>query len=79
MTATARAAEASSSARRWPIEADQAAIDSALQLHGGRAVRVDSFLARLSQQVRAPRIHGGSGDADRLRIARALLAEPGSR
>jgi alkylation response protein AidB-like acyl-CoA dehydrogenase len=48
-------------------------IDRALQLHGGRGVRVGEVVERLYRDVRALRIYEGATEVQRLLVGRETL------
>lgn len=68
-------ARAGSMAKLVATENAFAAIDRAVQLHGGRGVMTESMVARLYEDVRALRIYEGASDVQKVLIARHLLAE----
>ena len=54
-------------------ELAQQVIDRALQLHGGRGVRVGEVVERLYRDVRALRIYEGATEVQRLLVGRETL------
>jgi alkylation response protein AidB-like acyl-CoA dehydrogenase len=50
-------------------------IDQAVQLHGGRGVRVGSVVEALYREIRALRIYEGATEVQKLIVARELLKE----
>ncbi len=54
-------------------ELSQQVIDRALQLHGGRGVRVGEVVERLYRDIRALRIYEGASEVQRLLIGRETL------
>ncbi|MCC6245857.1 MAG: acyl-CoA dehydrogenase family protein [Gemmatimonadaceae bacterium] len=54
-------------------ELSQQVIDRALQLHGGRGVRVGEIVERLYRDIRALRIYEGASEVQRLLIGRETL------
>ncbi|SED68407.1 acyl-CoA dehydrogenase [Amycolatopsis tolypomycina] len=69
-------------AKLFATEAAQFVVDSAVQLHGARALRRGHLLEHLYREVRAPRIYEGASEIQRTIIARwlasARAAAPGS-
>ncbi|WP_425828457.1 acyl-CoA dehydrogenase family protein [Streptomyces fractus] len=56
-------------------EAAQQVVDTAVQLHGARALRRGHVLEHLYREVRAPRIYEGASEVQRAIIARELYKE----
>ena len=54
------------------LEAAQFVVDSAVQLHGARALRRGHLLEHLYREVRAPRIYEGATEVQRAVIAKDL-------
>ncbi|WP_075016356.1 acyl-CoA dehydrogenase family protein [Actinacidiphila rubida] len=65
---TARAAMA----KLYATETAQFAVDTAVQIHGARALRRGHLLEHLYREVRAPRIYEGASEVQRTIIAREL-------
>jgi acyl-CoA dehydrogenase len=65
---TARAAMA----KLFATETAQFVVDSAVQIHGARALRAGHLLEHLYREVRAPRIYEGTSEIQRTIIAREL-------
>ncbi|MFI6345999.1 acyl-CoA dehydrogenase family protein [Streptomyces sp. NPDC050560] len=65
-------AKTSAMAKLFATEAAQYVVDSAVQLHGARALRRGHPLERLYREVRAPRIYEGASEVQRTVIAREL-------
>lgn len=69
-------------AKLFATEAAQFVVDSAVQLHGARALRRGHLLEHLYREVRAPRIYEGASEIQRTIIARWLASSragaPGS-
>ncbi|WP_372663025.1 acyl-CoA dehydrogenase family protein [Amycolatopsis kentuckyensis] len=69
-------------AKLFATEAAQFVVDSAVQLHGARALRRGHLLEHLYREVRAPRIYEGASEIQRTIIARWLTSSragaPGS-
>lgn len=59
-------------AKLLATETAQAAVDAAIQFHGGRALEQGHLLERLYREVRAPRIYEGASEIQREIIARGL-------
>ncbi|QRP46866.1 acyl-CoA dehydrogenase family protein [Amycolatopsis sp. FDAARGOS 1241] len=59
-------------AKLFATEAAQYVVDSAVQLHGARALRRGHLLEHLYREVRAPRIYEGASEIQRTIIARSL-------
>ena len=51
----------------------QRVIDHAVQLHGGRGVRVGEVVERLYRDIRALRIYEGATEVQRLLVGREAL------
>ncbi|BBE74661.1 acyl-CoA dehydrogenase family protein [Oharaeibacter diazotrophicus] len=64
-------------AKMTATETAQTVIDRAVQLFGGRGVRVGETVERLYREIRALRIYEGATEVQKLIVARALLEEPG--
>ncbi|MBV8931677.1 MAG: acyl-CoA dehydrogenase family protein [Kutzneria sp.] len=65
---TARAAMA----KLFATETAQRAVDTAIQVHGAKALRSGHRLEQLYREVRAPRIYEGASEVQRTIIARTL-------
>ncbi|WP_329054895.1 acyl-CoA dehydrogenase family protein [Amycolatopsis sp. NBC_01488] len=69
-------------AKLFATETAQFVVDSAVQLHGARALRRGHLLEHLYREVRAPRIYEGASEIQRTIIARwlasARAAAPGT-
>lgn len=63
-------------AKLLATETAQYVVDSAVQLHGARALRRGHLLEHLYREVRAPRIYEGASEVQRGIIAKELYAEP---
>lgn len=61
-------------AKLFATEAAQFVVDTAVQLHGARALRRGHLLEHLYREVRAPRIYEGASEVQRGIIARELYA-----
>ncbi|MEQ1690548.1 MAG: acyl-CoA dehydrogenase family protein [Gemmatimonas sp.] len=61
-------------AKLGATELSQRIIDRALQLHGGRGVRVGEVVERLYRDVRALRIYEGASEVQRLLVGRETLS-----
>ncbi|MET7994859.1 acyl-CoA dehydrogenase family protein [Amycolatopsis sp. NPDC005232] len=59
-------------AKLFATESAQYVVDSAVQLHGARALRRGHLLEHLYREVRAPRIYEGASEIQRTIIARSL-------
>ncbi|AOR31591.1 acyl-CoA dehydrogenase [Streptomyces fodineus] len=68
-------------AKLLATETAQYVVDTAVQLHGARALRCGHLLEHLYREVRAPRIYEGASEVQRGIIAKELYAqtEEGSR
>jgi acyl-CoA dehydrogenase len=64
-------------AKLFATEAAQFVVDSAVQLHGARALRRGHLLEHLYREVRAPRIYEGASEIQRTIIARWLVSVSG--
>ncbi|WP_246561600.1 acyl-CoA dehydrogenase family protein [Streptomyces roseirectus] len=62
-------------AKLFATEAAQHVVDTAVQLHGARALRRGHLLEHLYREVRAPRIYEGASEVQRGIIARELYRE----
>lgn len=62
-------------AKLLATETAQHVIDTAVQLHGARALRRGHILEHLYREVRAPRIYEGASEVQRTIIARELYKE----
>ncbi|MEU2715889.1 acyl-CoA dehydrogenase family protein [Streptomyces sp. NPDC007205] len=62
-------------AKLLATETAQFVVDTAVQLHGARALRRGHLLEHLYREVRAPRIYEGASEVQRGIIARELYAE----
>lgn len=67
-----RVTKQSAMAKLHATETAQYVVDSAVQLHGARALRQGHPLEHLYREVRAPRIYEGSSEVQRSVIAREL-------
>ncbi|MFF4757686.1 acyl-CoA dehydrogenase family protein [Streptomyces sp. NPDC001292] len=65
----------SAMAKLLATETAQYAVDTAVQLHGARALRRGHLLEHLYREVRAPRIYEGASEVQREIIAKELYAE----
>ncbi|GCD42280.1 acyl-CoA dehydrogenase family protein [Streptomyces paromomycinus] len=68
-------AKRSAMAKLLATETAQHAVDTAVQLHGARALRRGHLLEHLYREVRAPRIYEGATEVQRSIIARELYRE----
>lgn len=66
----------SAMAKLFATESAQQIVDSAVQLHGARALQVGHLLEHLYREVRAPRIYEGASEVQRTIIGRSLTREP---
>ncbi|WP_439383821.1 acyl-CoA dehydrogenase family protein [Amycolatopsis lexingtonensis] len=66
-------------AKLFATEAAQFVVDSAVQLHGARALRRGHLLEHLYREVRAPRIYEGASEIQRTIIARWLTSSASGR
>jgi acyl-CoA dehydrogenase len=63
----------SAMAKLFATETAQFVVDSAVQIHGARALQRGHLLEHLYREVRAPRIYEGASEIQRTIIARQLL------
>jgi alkylation response protein AidB-like acyl-CoA dehydrogenase len=63
-------------AKLLATETAQYVVDTAVQLHGARALRRGHLLEHLYREVRAPRIYEGASEVQRGIIAKELYKEP---
>ncbi|MGW4251536.1 acyl-CoA dehydrogenase family protein [Streptomyces californicus] len=61
-------------AKLYATETAQYVVDTAVQLHGARALRRGHLLEHLYREVRAPRIYEGASEVQRAIIAKELYA-----
>ncbi|MER5279018.1 acyl-CoA dehydrogenase family protein [Streptomyces sp. NPDC002809] len=61
-------------AKLYATETAQYVVDTAVQLHGARALRRGHLLEHLYREVRAPRIYEGASEVQRTIIAKELYA-----
>ncbi|MDX2680563.1 acyl-CoA dehydrogenase family protein [Streptomyces sp. NY05-11A] len=66
-------------AKLLATETAQYVVDTAVQLHGARALRRGHLLEHLYREVRAPRIYEGASEVQRGIIARELYTEQAER
>ncbi|MFJ6694670.1 acyl-CoA dehydrogenase family protein [Streptomyces sp. NPDC091272] len=66
--------KSSAMAKLFATETAQFVVDSAVQLHGARALRRGHLLEHLYREVRAPRIYEGATEVQRTIIAKELYA-----
>ncbi|RSM42494.1 acyl-CoA dehydrogenase [Amycolatopsis balhimycina DSM 5908] len=66
-------------AKLFATESAQFVVDSAVQLHGARALRRGHLLEHLYREVRAPRIYEGASEIQRTIIARWLASSASGR
>ncbi|MGV9454035.1 acyl-CoA dehydrogenase family protein [Streptomyces sp. NPDC003635] len=66
----------SAMAKLLATETAQYVVDTAVQLHGARALRRGHLLEHLYREVRAPRIYEGASEVQRDIIAKELYGEP---
>jgi acyl-CoA dehydrogenase len=71
-----RISHLSAMAKLYATETAQVAVDTAIQVHGARALQVGHLLEHLYREVRAPRIYEGASEIQREIIARELFADP---
>lgn len=64
---------ASAMAKLYATETAQFVVDSAVQLHGARALERGHLLEHLYREVRAPRIYEGTSEVQRTIIGRGLV------
>ena len=62
-------------AKMTATESAQEVIDAALQMFGGRGVRVGEIVERLYREIRALRIYEGATEVQKLIVARELLKD----
>lgn len=62
-------------AKLYATETAQFVVDTAVQLHGARALRRGHLLEHLYREVRAPRIYEGASEVQRAIIAKELYAD----
>jgi acyl-CoA dehydrogenase len=67
-----RIASRSAMAKLFATETAQYVVDTAIQIHGARALRHGHLLEHLYREVRAPRIYEGASEIQRTIIARDL-------
>ncbi|MXW95102.1 MAG: acyl-CoA dehydrogenase [Acidimicrobiaceae bacterium] len=67
----------SAMAKLYATEAAQRVIDSAVQLHGARALQHGHPLEHLYREVRSPRVYEGASEVQKSIIARAVYAGAG--
>ncbi|MDT7726313.1 MAG: acyl-CoA dehydrogenase [Actinomycetota bacterium] len=67
-----RLAGSAAMAKLFATEAAQFVVDSAVQIHGARALQRGHLLEHLYREVRAPRIYEGASEVQRTIIAREL-------
>jgi len=72
-TQSTRSTGVAAMAKLAGTELAQQVIDRALQLHGGRGVRVGEVVERLYRDVRALRIYEGATEVQRLLVGRETL------
>ena len=72
-TQSARSTGVAAMAKLGATELAQTIIDRALQLHGGRGVRVGEVVERLYRDIRALRIYEGATEVQRLLVGREIL------
>jgi acyl-CoA dehydrogenase len=63
----------SAMAKLFATETAQFVVDSAVQIHGARALQLGHLLEHLYREVRAPRIYEGASEIQRTIIARELF------
>jgi acyl-CoA dehydrogenase len=59
-------------AKLFATESAQFVVDTAVQLHGARALQRGHLLEHLYREVRAPRIYEGASEVQRTIIGRSL-------
>ncbi|MFF8845198.1 acyl-CoA dehydrogenase family protein [Streptomyces sp. NPDC015127] len=69
----------SAMAKLLATETAQYVVDSAVQLHGARALQRGHLLEHLYREVRAPRIYEGATEVQRTIVAKELYAEEATR
>ena len=62
-------------AKLFATESAQYVVDTAIQLHGARALQRGHLLERLYRDVRAPRIYEGASEVQRTIIGRSLVQQ----
>lgn len=62
-------------AKLFATESAQYVVDTAMQLHGARALQRGHLLERLYRDVRAPRIYEGASEVQRTIIGRSLVQQ----
>jgi acyl-CoA dehydrogenase len=72
-TQSERSTAIAAMAKLGATELAQTVIDRALQLHGGRGVRVGEVVERLYRDIRALRIYEGATEVQRLLVGREVL------
>ena len=72
-TGVAGVAGRSAMAKLFATETAQFVVDSAVQIHGARALQRGHLLEHLYREVRAPRIYEGASEIQRTIIARQLF------
>lgn len=70
---TAQISHLSAMAKLYATETAQVAVDTAIQVHGARALEAGHLLEHLYREVRAPRIYEGASEIQREIIARQLF------
>ncbi|MGW7363163.1 acyl-CoA dehydrogenase family protein [Streptomyces sp. NPDC054841] len=68
----------SAMAKLFATETAQYVVDTAVQLHGARALQRGHLLEHLYREVRAPRIYEGASEVQRSIIAKELYARTGT-
>ncbi|MEU3301577.1 acyl-CoA dehydrogenase family protein [Streptomyces sp. NPDC006678] len=68
----------SAMAKLFATETAQYVVDTAVQLHGARALQRGHLLEHLYREVRAPRIYEGASEVQRSIIAKELYARAGT-
>jgi alkylation response protein AidB-like acyl-CoA dehydrogenase len=68
----------SAMAKLFATETAQYVVDTAVQLHGARALQRGHLLEHLYREVRAPRIYEGASEVQRSIIAKELYATAGT-
>ncbi|CAM5647659.1 Acyl-CoA dehydrogenase family protein OS=Streptomyces rimosus subsp. rimosus (strain ATCC /DSM 40260 / JCM 4667 / NRRL 2234) OX=1265868 GN=SRIM_031685 PE=3 SV=1 [Streptomyces rimosus subsp. rimosus] len=71
-------AKRSAMAKLLATETAQQAVDTAVQIHGARALHRGHLLEHLYREVRAPRIYEGATEVQRSIIARELIGGGGA-
>jgi acyl-CoA dehydrogenase len=62
-------------AKMSATESAQQVIDAAVQMFGGRGVRIGEIVERLYREIRALRIYEGATEVQKLIVARELLKQ----